>query len=67
MEVLKAALTPILYDLVLERWGGYAAVFDADHEAVPVFTVDGKWVGEAASSDVILDLIGAFEKEDGLR
>ncbi|MEU8509257.1 hypothetical protein AB0C40_32085 [Streptomyces brevispora] len=67
LEVLEAAPLPVLYDLVLERWGGYAAVFDADRDAVPVFTVDGKWVGEAASPDVILDLIDAFENGDDPR
>ncbi|TXJ83342.1 hypothetical protein E2C11_07695 [Streptomyces lavendulae] len=61
MEVLEAAPAPVLYDLVLERWGGYAAVFDAYRDTVPVFTVDGTWVGEAASPDAILDLIGAYE------
>ncbi|WP_331725499.1 hypothetical protein OG596_38175 (plasmid) [Streptomyces sp. NBC_01102] len=61
MEVLEAAPAPVLYDLVLERWGGYAAVFDANLDAVPVFTVAGKWVGEAASPDAISDLIDAFE------
>lgn len=61
LEVLEAAPAPVLYDLVLECWGGYAAVFDADRDTVPVFTVDGTWVGEAASPDVISDLIHAHE------
>ncbi|MGW0669763.1 hypothetical protein [Streptomyces sp. NPDC002746] len=61
MEVLAAAPIPVLYDLVLERWGGYAAVFDAERDTVPVFTVDGAWVGEAASPDAILGLIGVYE------
>ncbi|MER7975349.1 hypothetical protein ABTX35_41180 [Streptomyces sp. NPDC096080] len=39
-------------------------MFDADRDAVPAFTVDGKWVGEAASPDAILDLINAFENGD---
>ncbi|MFE7330852.1 hypothetical protein ACFU8W_39145 [Streptomyces sp. NPDC057565] len=47
----------MLYDLVLERWGSYVSVFDA----VPVFTMDGTWVGEAASPDAIGDLIEAHE------
>ncbi|MER7826929.1 hypothetical protein ABTX85_30715 [Streptomyces sp. NPDC096097] len=61
LEVLNAAPAPVLYDFVLERWGNYACVFDADRETVPVFTVDGKWIGEAAGPDTILDLIEAFE------
>ncbi|MFG2394619.1 hypothetical protein ACGFYF_37910 [Streptomyces lavendulae] len=61
VEVLNTAPLPVLHDFVLERWGNYATVFDADREAVPVFTVDGKWIGEAASPDAILDLIEAFE------
>ncbi|MFF1593123.1 hypothetical protein ACFVY0_34140 [Streptomyces sp. NPDC058286] len=60
LEVLEAAPAPVLYDLVLERWGTYVAVFDADRDAVPVFTDHGKWVGEAASPDAISDLIDAF-------
>ncbi|MFJ3176395.1 hypothetical protein ACIPJK_37305 [Streptomyces roseus] len=51
----------MLHDFVLERWGNYATVFDVDRETVPVFTVDGKWIGEAASPDAIVDLIEAFE------
>lgn len=61
MEVLEAAPAPVLYDLVLERWGGYAAVFDADRDTVPVFTAAGAWVGEAANPDAILDLIHTYE------
>ncbi|MGW3886114.1 hypothetical protein ACWEC4_39975 [Streptomyces sp. NPDC005055] len=37
------------------------AVFDADRDAVPVITMDGTWVGEAASPDAIGDLIEAHE------
>ncbi|MFD4977515.1 hypothetical protein [Streptomyces sp. NPDC058424] len=61
LEVLEAAPAPVLYDLVLERWGSYVSVFDADRDAVPVFTASGRWVGEAASPDAISDLIEAFE------
>ncbi|MFG2630000.1 hypothetical protein [Streptomyces sp. NPDC048473] len=64
LEVLEAAPLPVLYDLVLERWGGYAAVLDADRDAVPVFTVDGKWVGEASSPEAISELIASFENGD---
>ncbi|MGW2109519.1 hypothetical protein [Streptomyces sp. NPDC001948] len=61
LEVLEAAPAPALYGLVLERWGNYAAVFDADHDPVPVFTASGHWVGEAADPDAISDLIDAWE------
>ncbi|MCZ4125758.1 hypothetical protein [Streptomyces sp. H39-S7] len=61
LEVLKAAPLPMLYGLVLECWGDYVSVFDADRDAVPVFTVSGTWVGEAASPDAIGDLIDAWE------
>ncbi|MFI7178949.1 hypothetical protein [Streptomyces spororaveus] len=61
LEVLDTAPLPVLHDLVLESWGNYATVFDADRDTVPVFTVDGKWIGEAASPDAISDLIDAFE------
>jgi hypothetical protein len=60
LEVLEAA-QPAPYDLVLERYGIYAVVFDADRDAVPVFTANGTWVGEAASPDKIGDLIDAYE------
>ncbi|WP_329202794.1 MULTISPECIES: hypothetical protein [unclassified Streptomyces] len=42
LEVLDTAPLPVLHDLVIERWGNYASVFDADRDGVPVFTVDGK-------------------------
>ncbi|MFB7260610.1 hypothetical protein ACFCXH_00340 [Streptomyces nojiriensis] len=61
LEVLDTAPLPVLHDLVLERWGNYATVFDADRDPVPVFTVDRTWVGEAANTDAILDLIDTFE------
>lgn len=41
--------------------GVYVVVFDADRDQVPVFTLPGTWVGEAASPDAIGDLIDAFE------
>ncbi|MFH8753320.1 hypothetical protein ACH4GK_37435 [Streptomyces rimosus] len=67
LEVLEAAPAPVLNDLVLERWSGYAAVFDADRDTVPVFTVTGTWVGEADSPDAITDLIDAYENGGGQR
>lgn len=64
LEVLEVAPASVPYDLVLERFGGYVAVFDADRDTVPVFTVSGRWVGEAASPDAISDLIDAYEEGD---
>ncbi|TXS58222.1 hypothetical protein [Streptomyces sp. t39] len=64
LEVLQAAPAPVLYDFVLERWGTYVAVFDADRDQVPVFTVSGRWVGEATNPDAISDLIDAYEEGD---
>ncbi|MGK5628564.1 hypothetical protein [Streptomyces sp. URMC 123] len=61
LEVLETAPALALYGLVLERWGNCVAVFDADRDAVPVFTASGRWVGEAASPDAISDLIDAWE------
>ncbi|MGA4867274.1 hypothetical protein ACPB9J_32065 [Streptomyces lavendulocolor] len=61
LEVLEAAPVPVLYDLVLDRWGDYVAVFNADSDTVPVFTASGRWVGEAGSPDAIGDLIDSWE------
>ncbi len=66
LEVLEAAPAPVVYGLVLERFGNYVVVFDADRDQVPVFTASGRWVGEAATADAIGDLIDAYE-EGGLR
>ncbi|CAL9676115.1 hypothetical protein [Streptomyces sp. enrichment culture] len=64
LEVLEAAPAPMPYDLLLERFGTYIAVFDADRDQVPVFTAAGHWVGEAANPDAISDLIDAYEEGD---
>ncbi|MEU3907300.1 hypothetical protein AB0F20_26345 [Streptomyces goshikiensis] len=61
LEVLDTAPLPVLHGLVLERWGNYATVFDADRDTVPVFTIDGRWIGEGANPDAILDLIDTIE------
>ncbi|MGA5412057.1 hypothetical protein ACPCSC_32980 [Streptomyces lavendulocolor] len=66
LEVLKAALAPVVHCLVLERFGNYVVVFDADRDQVPVFTTSGRWVGEAGTADAISDLIDAYEN-GGLR
>ncbi|MFD5098302.1 hypothetical protein [Streptomyces albidochromogenes] len=64
LEVLEAAPAPVLYDLVLERFGTYVVVFNADRDQVPVFTTSGRWVGEAANPDAIGDLIDTYEEGD---
>ncbi|MET9438106.1 hypothetical protein [Streptomyces sp. NPDC006551] len=46
----------------MDRWGDYVAVFNADADAVPVFTASGRWVGEVANPDTITDLIAAHER-----
>ncbi|MEU2730547.1 hypothetical protein ABZ650_22800 [Streptomyces griseoviridis] len=61
LEVLEAAPAPVLYDLVLERYGNYVAVFDTDRETVPVFTTMGTLVDTAHSPDAIGDLINTWE------
>jgi hypothetical protein len=59
LEVLEAAPA-----LVLERYGPYVVVFDADRDAVPVFTTTGRWVGLAEHPDAIGALIDTFENGD---
>ncbi|GGO98683.1 hypothetical protein [Wenjunlia tyrosinilytica] len=61
LEVLAAAPLRTLREMVLDRYGPYLVVFDADTGTVPVFTENGAWVGEAASPDTIGDLIDAHE------
>ncbi|WP_326594237.1 hypothetical protein [Streptomyces sp. NBC_01294] len=61
LEVLEAAPAPVLHDMVLDRYGPYAVIFDADTDAVPVFTEYGVWAGLAASPDSIDELIDVFE------
>ncbi|WP_331759417.1 hypothetical protein [Streptomyces sp. NBC_01579] len=63
MEVLAAAPSRALHDMVLDRYGPYLVVFDADIDTVLVFTENGAWVGEAASPDAIADLIDAYEND----
>ncbi|MFF2520112.1 hypothetical protein [Streptomyces sp. NPDC058086] len=37
LEVLGTALIPVLNDMVLDRYGDYVVIFDADHNQVPVY------------------------------
>ncbi|MEU5958813.1 hypothetical protein [Streptomyces sp. NPDC047525] len=57
LEILDPTPAPML----LERFGDYVVIFDADHDQVPVFTASGTWVGLAANPDAIGALIAARE------
>ncbi|MFF2236331.1 hypothetical protein [Streptomyces anulatus] len=61
IDVLDTAPLTTLGATVLERYGTYVLVFDADRDEVPVFTTTGRWVAEAATPDAIGHLIHAFE------
>ncbi|WP_158754764.1 hypothetical protein [Streptomyces sp. NRRL F-2580] len=43
--------------MVLDRYGDYVVVFDADTDTVPVFTAQGQWAGMADNPDTITTLI----------
>ncbi|MEU9061692.1 hypothetical protein AB0D13_23235 [Streptomyces sp. NPDC048430] len=60
LDVLEAAPLPDR-GMVLERYGSYLVIFDADRDQVPVFTTDGTWVGEAATPSAVGEQIAAFE------
>ncbi|MFD0008465.1 hypothetical protein ACFVJ4_39670 [Streptomyces sp. NPDC127178] len=65
LEVLAHAPARALQEMVLDRYGDYVAVFDADTEAVPVFTALGQWVGMADNPDTIGTLIEIHERVNG--
>ncbi|MCL7429776.1 hypothetical protein [Streptomyces sp. YS415] len=65
LEVLATAPARALKEMVLDRYGDYAVVFDADRDQVPVFTALGQWVGLAASPDAIATLIDIHERVNG--
>ena len=65
LEVLAAAPARALQEMVLDRYGDYVVVFDADTDAVPVFTALGQWVGMAESPDAIATLIDIHERVNG--
>ncbi|MFD9515402.1 hypothetical protein [Streptomyces mirabilis] len=65
LEVLDTALIPVLNDMVLDRYGDYVVIFDADHNQVPVFTRLGQWVGMAENPDAIATLIDIHERVNG--
>ncbi|MCQ9134583.1 hypothetical protein [Streptomyces hilarionis] len=65
LEVLDTALVPVLREMVLDRYGDYCVIFDANREKVPVFTAHGTWVGEADNPDAIATLINIHERVNG--
>ncbi|MBZ6204710.1 hypothetical protein ACFY1G_34700 [Streptomyces olivaceus] len=65
LEVLDTALVPVLREMVLDRYGDYVVIFDADTDAVPVFTAHGTWVGLADNPDTIATLIDIHERVNG--
>ncbi|MGW4438026.1 hypothetical protein ACWELO_20065 [Streptomyces sp. NPDC004596] len=65
LEVLDTGCIPVLRDMVLDRYGDYCVIFDADTVAVPVFTAHGTWVGEADNPDAIATLIDIHERVNG--
>ncbi|MEU6444795.1 hypothetical protein [Streptomyces sp. NPDC047046] len=65
LEVLATAPLRALKEMVLDRYGDYVVVFDADTDAVPVFTALGRWVGMADNPDTIGTLIETHERAHG--
>jgi hypothetical protein len=65
LEVLATAPARALQEMVLDRYGDYVVVFDANTDAVPVFTALGQWVGMAESPDAISTLIEIHERVNG--
>ncbi|MEU9321469.1 hypothetical protein [Streptomyces sp. NPDC048295] len=67
LEVLDTALIPVLGEMVLDRYGDYVVIFDADTDTdqVPVFTASGQWVGLADNPDAITTLIDIYERVNG--
>ncbi|MGC5359528.1 hypothetical protein ACPXCS_36950 [Streptomyces sp. DT190] len=65
LEVLDTGLIPVLRDMVMDRYGDYCVIFDADTEKAPVFTALGQWVGEADNPDAIATLIDIHERVNG--
>ncbi|MFK0112537.1 hypothetical protein [Streptomyces sp. NPDC091217] len=65
LEVLTPAPARALQEMVLDRYGEYVVVFDADTETVPVFTAHGQWVGTAENPDAISTLIEIHERANG--
>ncbi|MEU9858949.1 hypothetical protein [Streptomyces sp. NPDC047974] len=65
LEILDTAPIPVLREMVLDRYGDYVVIFDADTDTVPVFTALGQWVGLADNPDTITALIDLHERANG--
>ena len=65
LEILDTALVPVLCEMVMDRYGDYVVIFDADRDHVPVFTALGQWVGLADNPDAITTLIDIHERVNG--
>ncbi|MFF0087841.1 hypothetical protein ACFYR1_50805 [Streptomyces canus] len=65
LNVLAPAPARALQGMVLDRYGDYVVVFDADTDTVPVFTALGQWAGMAATRDAIGTLIEIHERVNG--
>ncbi|MEU9471292.1 hypothetical protein AB0D78_32650 [Streptomyces avermitilis] len=65
LEVLDTGLIPVLRDTVMDRYGDYCVLFEADRDQVPVFTALGQWVGLADNPDAIATLIDIHERVTG--
>ncbi|MFD9572620.1 hypothetical protein ACFWBI_22580 [Streptomyces sp. NPDC059982] len=65
LGVLDTAPMLVLSDMVIDRYGDYCVIFDADTDAVPVFTARGTWVGLADNPDAITTLIDIHERVHG--
>ncbi|MFD3663967.1 hypothetical protein ACFWVF_25845 [Streptomyces sp. NPDC058659] len=65
LQVLDTVLVPALREMVIDRFGDYCVIFDADTDAVPVFTARGTWVGLADNPDAITTLIDIHERVHG--
>ncbi|MEK2477548.1 hypothetical protein [Streptomyces noursei] len=63
--MLESAKVPALNDMVMDRYGDYRCIFDADRDQIPVFTALGQWVGLADSPDAITTLIDIHERVNG--
>ncbi|MFI9176149.1 hypothetical protein [Streptomyces lincolnensis] len=51
---------------MLERYGPYVCVLDADTEQVPVWTETGAWVGIADTVADLSGLLDAYEQHHGV-
>ncbi|MFI1177871.1 hypothetical protein [Streptomyces melanogenes] len=65
VDALEILGTGLVRDMVIDRYGDYCVVFDADRDQVPVFTARGEWVGLADNPDAITTLIDIHRRVTG--